>query len=126
MTIDIYKSKGFARFARRERIGDDLLCQAVDRAERGLVDADLGGGVVKQRVPRPGKGRSNGYRTLILYRTMHRAIFVDGFAKKDADNIDDADLDRLRELAENFLDFDNADIAKLLDAGAWIEVICSG
>jgi hypothetical protein len=53
--VQIFKLKTFARFARRERISDVSLYDAIDRAERGLVDADLGGGLIKQRVARPGR-----------------------------------------------------------------------
>lgn len=61
-SLRILKTKWFVRFVRRERISDSSLCEAVRRAQRGLVDADLGGGVIKQRVARPGQGRSGGYR----------------------------------------------------------------
>ncbi|MBB6249901.1 hypothetical protein FHS74_000434 [Nitrospirillum iridis] len=54
----IFKTKGVTRFTRRERIADASLKEAVDRAERGIIDADLGGGLIKQRVARPGQGRS--------------------------------------------------------------------
>jgi hypothetical protein len=64
----IFKNKWFARFARKERIGDELLCQAIERAEKGLIDAELGGGVIKQRIARPGGGRSGGYRTIIAFK----------------------------------------------------------
>jgi hypothetical protein len=60
-----------------------VLCEAIERADRGLVDADLGGGVVKQRMARPGAGRSGGYRALVFFRRGERAVFVFGFAKKD-------------------------------------------
>lgn len=122
--MQVYKTKGFARFARRERIEEDALCEAVLRAERGLVNADLGGEVIKQRVPRPGQGRSGGYRTIVFYRTETRAVFVDGFAKSDQDNIDDDDLERLRELATEFLGYNASDVEQLVEAGAWIEVKC--
>ncbi len=56
----VFKTKEFARFARKARIDDAALRDAIDRAERGLVDADLGGAVIKQRVPRKGRGRSGG------------------------------------------------------------------
>ncbi len=124
--LPVFKTKGFARFARRERIADQALCEAIHRAERGAVDADLGGGVMKQRVARPGQGRSGGFRSLILYRTRERAIFVDGFAKNERDNIDDGDLERLRELASEFLSYNRRQIASLVEAGAWIEVECHG
>jgi hypothetical protein len=63
--VRIFKTKEFARFARRAGISDEVLCDAIDRAERGLIDADLGGGLIKQRVARPRQGRSGGYRTVI-------------------------------------------------------------
>ena len=124
--MQVYKTKGFARFAHRQRIDDAALCEAVARAERGLVDAALGGGVIKQRVPRPGQGRSGGFRTIVLYRAEARAVFVDGFAKKDQDSIDDDDLKRFRELAADFLGYDAAQVKRLVAAGAWIEVDCDG
>jgi hypothetical protein len=64
----VFKTRWFARFAKREDISDDRLADAIARTERGLIDADLGGGLIKQRVARPGKGKSGGYRTLIAYR----------------------------------------------------------
>lgn len=78
----IFKTKAFARFARKEGLDDARLRDAVARAERGLVDADLGGGVIKQRLARPGQGKSGGFRVMILYRRAARAIFVYGFAQK--------------------------------------------
>src|SRR3546814_2072097 len=83
---------GSIAFSRKERIDDSALRDAVQRAECGLVDADLGGGVIKQRVARPGKGKSGGYRTLILFRHGDRAIFAFGFAKSAQANISKADL----------------------------------
>jgi hypothetical protein len=56
--VRIFKLKTLARFTRRERIGDVSLCEAIEHAERGLVDADLGGGLIKQRVARAGQGRA--------------------------------------------------------------------
>jgi len=63
------------------------LCAAVHRAERGLVDADLSGGVIKQRIARPGEGRSGGFRSILYFRSHERAFFVFGFAKSDLDKI---------------------------------------
>ncbi|MBI1208027.1 MAG: type II toxin-antitoxin system RelE/ParE family toxin, partial [Azospirillum sp.] len=83
----IFKTRWLVRFARRERIADDSLKEAIARAARGLVDADLGGGIIKQRVARAGQGRSAGYRMLIAYRAEDRAVFLYGFAKHERDNI---------------------------------------
>ena len=118
----IFRTKVFDRFARRERIADDVLAEAVERAELGLVDADLGGSVIKQRVARAGQGRSGGYRTIILLRSGTRAVFAYGFAKKDRDNIARDELDALRALACELLNYDEDGIATAIEAGALIEV----
>lgn len=81
--MDIFKSAWFTRFARKEKISVAALHDAVVRAERGLIDADLGAGVIKQRISRPGEGRSKGYRTILLFRQQHRCFFVYGFAKSE-------------------------------------------
>jgi hypothetical protein len=113
----VQATKGFARFARSERISE-----AVRRAERGLVDADLGGGVVKQRVARPGQGRSGGYRVLIAYRAKARAVFLFGFAKSAQANIGDDELATLREIASGWFKADEAALARALAQGAIQEV----
>lgn len=81
------KNAWFEKFARKERITDVMLCEAIRRAESGLIDADLGGGLIKQRVARPGAGKSGGYRTLVLFRFDHRAVFAFGLSKNDRANI---------------------------------------
>ena len=83
----LFVTKWFTRFARDERIADGALFDAIERAERGLIDADLGRGLIKQRVARPGQGRSGGFRVLIAYRRGRRAVFLYGFAKSERDNI---------------------------------------
>jgi hypothetical protein len=93
--LRIFMTRWMARFVRKSGIEDALLIEAIDRAEKGLIDADLGGGVIKQRVGRPGQGRSGGYRTLIAFRSGDRAVFVFGFAKNEQDNIS---RDNLRNL----------------------------
>jgi len=40
----IYKNRWFAKFASREGISDAALVAAVEQADSGLIDADLGGG----------------------------------------------------------------------------------
>jgi hypothetical protein len=60
------------------------LAEAIARAERGMVDAALGGGLIKQRVARQGQGKSGGWRTLIAYRKGDRAVFLFGFARTTA------------------------------------------
>ena len=102
----IFVTKPFARFADRENVGEDVLPEAVDRAEKGLIDADLGGGVIKQRIARRGQGRSGGYRSIILFRAASRAFFAYGFAKRDQDNISATELRAFRLLADTMLNMD--------------------
>ena len=52
----IFKTKRFGRFARKERLTDRRLIESIDRATMGLVDADLGGHLIKQRIARSGEG----------------------------------------------------------------------
>ena len=88
----LYKNRWFAKFAGREGISDATLVAAIDQANRGLIDADLGGGLIKQRVAREGGGKSGGYRTLVFLRHEERAIFAFGFAKSDKANLSAAEL----------------------------------
>ena len=85
--MHVYAIKGFERFRRKERLSKESLIEAVDRAESGLIDAGLGGGLIKQRVARIGQGKRGGYRTIIAYRAGERAVFLFGFAKNAKDNI---------------------------------------
>ena len=96
----IYKNAWFAKFAEKERIGDQALCDAIHRAETGLIDADLGGGLLKQRIARQGAGKSGGYRSLIFFRSGDRAIFVAGFAKNDKANLNALELAEFRKAAK--------------------------
>ena len=119
-----FKTKPFARFANREGIADEALCDAVERAERGLVDADLGSGVVKQRIARRGRGRSGGFRTIVVFRRGERAFFVYGFAKSGRENLRRDELEAFRLLAREYLALDRSGLAAALAVGAIVEVNC--
>ena len=118
----IFKTKWFARFARKESVEDAALVAAIRQIKAGQVDADLGGGIVKQRVARRGQGKSGGYRTIIAYRSGDRAVFLHGFAKSEVDNIDADDLERLKVAARQMLSWDQRQISKQLVSGAWLEI----
>lgn len=120
----IYKNRPFARFAKKAGLNDASLCLAVHEAENGLIAADLGGGIIKQRVARSGSGKSGGYRTLILYRARSRAFFVHGFAKNERDNVDANELAALRKLASTLQTYDSADLSLALANKTLIEVHC--
>ncbi len=95
---------------------------AIARAEQGLVDADLGGGLIKQRVARQGQGRSGGYRVIVGYRAKGRGIFPFGFAKSERENIGSDELVLLRELAKNWLTADAAKIREEIESGNLQEI----
>jgi hypothetical protein len=120
--VRIFKTKSFVRYMRRSSVDDGMLCEAVKRAERGLIDADLGGEVIKQHVGRKGQGRSGGYRMLIAFRSETRSVFVYAFAKNEQDNIDDDQLQTLRELAAEWLSMSEKQIENALKGGQIDEV----
>ena len=122
--MKVYKSKWFAKFARKERIADAKLCEAVRNVERGRIDADYGGGVVKQRISRPNEGKSGGYRSIILFRKGERSFFVYGFPKNEQDNIDQSDERDFKELASVLLNLSESDLAGLVAAAGYEEVNC--
>ena len=117
-----FKTKAFARRARQEGISDKQLHEAVERAARGLIDAELGGGLIKQRIARRGQGRSGGYRTIIAWRAKNRSIFVYAFAKSMRDNISDAELADLKDLAALYLGYSSKEIDRAVAAGELFEV----
>ena len=118
----IFMNAWFEWFARKQRITDAALIDAVRRAERGQIDADLGGGVIKQRVARAGQGKSGGYRTIILYRQEQRAFFVFGFAKSEQANIDDDEEAQFKKMAKELLSLSGAQMAVLVEKGRSSEV----
>jgi hypothetical protein len=116
----------FARFARKERLDEWRLYEAIMRAERGAVDADLGGHLIKQRIARPGGGRSGGTRTVIAYRAAQRSVFLYGFAKNERDNIDARELADLKKLAAYYINYSDAQIAVALAQAELVEITCDG
>ena len=119
-----YKSREFARFARKSSIPDSDLCRALDEILRGTIDADLGGGVFKQRVRRKGQGKSGSFRTIILLRLGQIALFAYGFAKNDKANISQSDLMQFRQLAKEVFRYGPREIEQLVHTGA-LEEICN-
>jgi hypothetical protein len=117
-----YLTKEFARLARRSGLPDRSLIDAIDRAEDGKIDADLRGGLIKQRVARPGKGRSGGFRTIIAYRKGDRAIFLHMFAKNEKANIAEAELEALREIAKPLMRLSDEQFKELAASRGWREI----
>jgi hypothetical protein len=118
----VFKNAWFQRFARKQRIPDKALMDAIERAEKGQINADLGGGVLKQRVARKGQGKTGGFRTIILYRAAERAFFVYAFAKSDRDNIDDNEEAQFKRAATHVLELTDEQLAELIGKGQFSEV----
>lgn len=125
-TVAGFKNAGFRHFARKERISDRVLREAVSRAEAGQIDADLGGGVIKQRVARPGEGRSKGFRTIILFRQSERAFFVYGFAKSDRASLRQDEERAFKEAAKHVLSLSDAQLEALIARDHFEEVDDNG
>lgn len=120
--MKIFKNKWFSKFAREEGILDSDLCETVKDAERGLIDADYGGGVIKQRIARPNEGKSGGFRSIILYHRQDKAFFVYGFPKKDRDNIKTDEIRWFKKMAKSTFALSEEQLEKLIKTGDFIPV----
>jgi hypothetical protein len=120
--MQIYKNAWFVKFARKEKIADYALREAVEMAQAGLVDANLGGGLIKQRLARGGGGKSGGYRTIVFFRSGERAIFAYGFSKNDKANLTKDELAEFKRAAKIVLAFTQSQIDALVKIGKLEEV----
>jgi hypothetical protein len=118
----VFRNKAFSKWAAKEDLGDDALLTAVDEMERGLIDADLGGHVVKKRVALDGMGKRGGVRTLLAYKFGNKAFFVYGFAKNARANISANELKALKHLAKELLGYSDKVLTEAIIRGALIEV----
>jgi len=122
----VFKNAWFVRFARKEKIPVEALLDAVERAETGLIDANLGGGVIKQRIARVGEGKSGGYRSVVLYRKGEKAFFVFGFSKNEQDNIRTDEQDQFKRAAKEVLALSDERIHYLIENGQFEEIPQNG
>lgn len=120
----VYKFKAFARYARKAGLSDVMLCRAARQIEAGRIDADLGGGVIKQRVAREGEGRSGGFRTIVLFRSGTSLFFIRGFAKNERDNISSTELALFKDASAVALNLSKTQIARAVSAGEIVEIDC--
>ncbi len=120
--MQIYQTKWFAHWAIKEGLTNQTIIDAVIEMEKGLVDAHLGGNVVKKRVGIGGRGKSGGVRTILAFKVKHNAFFLYGFAKNQKDNINEKELQALKKMAAHFLDYDKKAIEKAIKSNELIEV----
>jgi hypothetical protein len=122
--VAVYKTRWFDRWARKEGLTVSSLCAAVREMANGLFDADLGGGLFKKRIGRPGQGKSGGFRTLVATNKGSRWVFVYGFPKSERANIDKDEVEALKKLATHLLSLTAPAVARATQAGELIEVDC--
>jgi len=116
MKSRIFKTRVFDRWMQKTDLSDALLLNAVAEMECGLIDADLGGGVVKKRIALPNRGKSGSARTLIATNKNDRWFFVLGFEKNQRDNIDKTELIALKEAAKTMLALSEKQLHSILTA----------
>ena len=122
----IFKNAPFRRFATKHKLPDELLFEAVERIDRGQIDADLGSGVFKQRIARSQSGRRSGFRTIVIYRNEFAAFFIYGYAKNDLANISRDELKNFKKLAAIMLSMSDDEIDTAISTGSLWEARKNG
>jgi hypothetical protein len=118
----VFRTKTFTRWMQKTGLTDYALCQAVSEMANGLVDAELGGNVVKKRVALPGQGKRSGARTIVATKLAERWFFLYGFSKNERANIDQEELKALQELATTYLSLDDKQIELFIHGGKITEI----
>ncbi len=118
----VFKTRPFARWLRKTDLDDAALCRAVAEMARGLIDADLGGGVLKKRVAPPGRGKSGGARTLVATHRGDRWFFVFGFEKSVRANVSAKELEALQALATDLLKLSSVELDRQVENDALAEI----
>jgi hypothetical protein len=123
--VRIYKTKVFSRWAAEQGLNDLSLWKAVSEMMSGLIDADLGSGLLKKRVARTGQGKSGSFRTLVATNKGDLWIFVFGFSKNERSNINQKEAKALKKLAEKLLSLNEQDLLKAQLNNELIQVNCN-
>ena len=119
----VFKTRHFNRWMRKTELTDAALCAAVLEMSEGLIDAELGGGVVKKRIGISGRGKRGGARTLIATNKGSRWFFVYGFEKSDRANISSDELEALQALASDLLALSGKELIQAAE-DTTLEEIC--
>lgn len=118
----IFKSKWFMKWANKQGIADRSLKVAVEEINAGLVDADLGGNVVKKRVAQ-NQGKRSGFRTILAFKAGENVFFIYGFTKNVRANVDARELIALKQLAKMLLSYNDVQLRTAIEAGGIEEVM---
>ena len=115
-------NRPFAKAARKLGLTDAALVNAVREIEDGLVDARLGGFLLKKRIGIGGRGKSGGLRTILAYRQASRVVFLYVFGKADRDNITVAEQQALSELGDEYMGLTTERMNALIALGILQEI----
>lgn len=118
----VFKTRHFSRWMRKTELTDQTLCNAVSEMAQGLIDGDLGGGVVKKRVGLAGRGKRGGARTLVATNKGDKWFFVFGFEKNDRATIADDELEALQEVAAELLARTGQELDAAIEDGSLQEI----
>ena len=118
----VFKTRHFQRRMRKTELTEAVLCKAVQEMAAGLIDADLGGGVLKKRVGLAGRGKRGGVRTLVATNRGNRWFFVFGFEKNERANVSDEELEGLQLIAADLLARTVPQLAEAIADGALQEI----
>jgi hypothetical protein len=129
--VRVFATPQVSRLLRKERLPDLALCAAAREVVAGRLgagEADLGGGLWKKRLARPGSGKSGGYRAVVAYRRPRsdRVLFAFLFAKSAAATLTPAGQEALAKASAAFVGATDAQVAALVEAGDAREVRCDG
>lgn len=118
----IYKTKEFARLARKAKLTDDVLCATIRRVEEGQIDAQIGKFLIKQRIASEGRGKAKAFRAVICHMVGTRAVFLHLFSKSDAASLTPHETETWRDLAKVIAQLDGQLVKQLVERGEWIEI----
>lgn len=117
-----YLTKSFQRLAKTEGVSDDECLEAIRRAERGLIDADLGKGLIKQRIPKGNRGAAKGSRAIIFYRRGKLAVFLHIFSKARKGNLTSSELAAYVSAAQELAQLSTDNLTAVVRARGWREL----
>ena len=92
--------------------------------EAGLIDARLGGSLLKKRIAKGGRGKRGGFRTFLAYRKHDRLVFLHVFGKNERDNITEQERMALSEIGDEYMRLSPERLDELVADGTLIEVVC--
>ena len=124
MSLRVLKDLEFDDWAAEYRVTDAMLCNAAREIDAGLIDARLGGFLLKKRVAASGRGKRGSYRTIVGYRQADRLIFIHGFAKNETENITKKEKEALRKLCDVYMQADNNKLSEMIKKKLILEIAC--